>query len=63
MEMIVLYFEYCTLTFHTSSEWIRGRRIDLSQFGKFIRGEGPDWELIMMGQVSIQRSPNEARYR
>jgi len=56
--MVILRFEFCTLCFHITAEYIRGLRIDFSKFGKFMSGEGPDWELVMCGYVSVKESPN-----
>lgn len=61
--MVILRFEFCTLCFHTTADYIRGLRIDFSKFGKFMSGEGPDWELVMLGQLSIKEDPNGSSKR
>jgi hypothetical protein len=57
--MVTLRFKYATITFTEDAETSRGRRIDFSQFGEFLGGEGEGWESVILGSINIADSPSK----
>lgn len=57
--MITLRFKYATITLTEEAEQARGRRIDFSQFGEFLGGEGEGWESVILGSINIADSPSK----
>ena len=57
--MITLFFNSTQISFIGTSEQIRAKRYDFSQFGPIVSGEGEGWENVARGSLDRQSKPED----
>lgn len=58
-KQITLFFQSVRISFMETSEMIRGKRYDFSQFGPLIGGEGDGWEDVAAGFAAASCKPTK----